>query len=370
MIINKKKDKDKIQKILLLTATGQFNLGDELILEQEYRILKKQYPKAKYVIFTYVSDSSNLKKLENIIFVHYFPYQIRKNPIANFLYLYQNIWHFWTANLVIIGGGGLFYQCEVQKTKYPLTLWKLRILFLKLLQKSVIFFSLGLQLSQQKIKQNLFLFRGKKIKLSIREKTLQKTFQSLGVDSTYLPDPVFNYIPIKKKKSKKYVCLALRSGYLKTQDVYRMINFLQREHFSIYLLPHSFHPTDKLANDYLFLKEFATKYDLPISKNMQESLEMYYQAKLVIAMRKHSMVLSIQHQIPFIGLSYSQKTHNLLKEFDYNYFLKTEEFEIEKFKKIFETKVRNQESIKLHLKQKSLEATEIFTQNLKKLKLP
>lgn len=37
----------------LFTATGAYNLGDELILLQEYEYLHNRYPEATFTIFTY-----------------------------------------------------------------------------------------------------------------------------------------------------------------------------------------------------------------------------------------------------------------------------------------------------------------------------
>ena len=37
----------------IFTATGAYNLGDELILLQEYEYLHNRYPDATFTIFTY-----------------------------------------------------------------------------------------------------------------------------------------------------------------------------------------------------------------------------------------------------------------------------------------------------------------------------
>jgi polysaccharide pyruvyl transferase WcaK-like protein len=52
-------------------------------------------------------------------------------------------------------------------------------------------------------------------------------------------------------------------------------------------------------------------------------------------MRFHSLVLSIVYNIPFLALSYWQKTEELLLDFDYKFKLNSRELEFEDFIKKF-----------------------------------
>lgn len=84
----------------------------------------------------------------------------------------------------------------------------------------------------------------------------------------------------------------------------------------IVLMPHSFHQTDEKANDFLFLQQFAEENQADICQNMHQVYEVYKgeYIDMCIAMRLHAMILSQVYEIPFIGVSYSKKTDELLKD--------------------------------------------------------
>jgi len=90
--------------ISILTASGKFNLGDELILKQEYTILKKFFPEASFSIFTY-DRASTLFQNEKVEFISFFPNKIKSRPLQNVIYLIQNIIAIAKSNLVVMGGG-------------------------------------------------------------------------------------------------------------------------------------------------------------------------------------------------------------------------------------------------------------------------
>lgn len=86
----------------LFTATGAYNLGDELILLQEYLYLKNRYPKATFSIFTYEKESSLLEGGLSIEYFSYFPRNIRKKPVQNIGYFLRGIYEIWKSDLVVI----------------------------------------------------------------------------------------------------------------------------------------------------------------------------------------------------------------------------------------------------------------------------
>ncbi|MDD4530628.1 MAG: hypothetical protein PHO80_03705, partial [Candidatus Gracilibacteria bacterium] len=79
----------KIKTISVMTATGQYNIGDELILFEEYKIFKKKFKNASFKIFTYDKNSSLIK--DNVEYVTYFPYSIKRHPLKNLYYFWKNI---------------------------------------------------------------------------------------------------------------------------------------------------------------------------------------------------------------------------------------------------------------------------------------
>ena len=87
--------------ISIFTATGHYNLGDELILLEEYEVLREIYKNANFYIFTYDKKSSLIE--DKIKYIKYFPSNIKKKPFKNLKYLWKNIKTIYKSDLVIIG---------------------------------------------------------------------------------------------------------------------------------------------------------------------------------------------------------------------------------------------------------------------------
>ena len=81
------------------------------------------------------------------------------------------------------------------------------------------------------------------------------------------------------------------------------------------LLPHSFHKTDSKANDLEFLNKFVWDDNIEIKENMEDVYDVYKDKKidLCISMRLHSMILCEVYNIPYIWVSYSTKTDEVLR---------------------------------------------------------
>lgn len=118
----------KTPKIAIFTASGQYNLGDELILLAEYELLKQQYPGAVFSVFTYQKNTTLLPTDSNIRFVSYFPNNLKNQPLKNVWYFLQNVFTIATSDCVIIGGGGLLYDDENgQSFAKPVRQWLFRV---------------------------------------------------------------------------------------------------------------------------------------------------------------------------------------------------------------------------------------------------
>ena len=73
-------------------------------------------------------------------------------------------------------------------------------------------------------------------------------------------------------------------------------------------VPHSFHKTDELANDFVWLDnlkkqlEIECNTEIKICANMKESYEVYTEKKVdfIFAQRLHSIILSQVYSIPFL----------------------------------------------------------------------
>ncbi|PIE85499.1 hypothetical protein CSA08_01655 [Candidatus Gracilibacteria bacterium] len=340
--------------ISILASIGSDNLGDELILKNEINILEKKYSPEKVYFFVYSYDYKNpFYKKDNICYKEYFP--IGSGKKRNFLRNIKDFFVFlkitFKSDLIVIGGGGIIYDEEKQKTRSPLDLWIFRTNIFRLFFKKFIFFRVGID-----IKNENNLYKVKKIfkkaaNIEVRDFNSFKLLQSLAINSEIEKDPVFydngdfhdkNFC-IKKTSSTKFkisdlnhinfegkkVGIAFRSNYLsvskgnemtkfekklETLKVEEIINHIKKSNGEVILLPHSFHKTDIMANDYTFLKQFSDKHNLVIGTNMQEVYSFYKERKIDIclSMRLHSIILATVYEIPFIALSYSTKTDEVL----------------------------------------------------------
>lgn len=325
-------------KISIFTATGHYNLWDELILLEEYEVFKKYFVDAKYSIFTYDKKSSMIKKWENIDYIKYFPAWLFKHPLKNIGYFFKNILTIIESDIVIIWWGWLIYENEVQDSHFPILQWLFRITLAKIFAKKIIYFAVWVNLSKINFFKR-FLFSGKKVLVSVRDEKSSKTLSSFWIQNTIINDPVFLLKPEKKQyNNEKIIWISLRKWYLKNEaeNIKQMILYLSKKWYKIVFLSHSIHRFDDLANDYLFLKDISKKYWITITKDINETLSYYNKLDFVIGMRFHSLILSLVYNIPFLALSYSQKTDELLKEFSYDFKINPDKFSFEEFVKMFE----------------------------------
>lgn len=94
----------KKKKVLIMTATGSHNLGDEIILREELKFLHGHYGEmVDFTVFTHDKKSA-LFQDESVNWITYFPHGLFRNPLANIWYLIRNIWSIARADIMIIGG--------------------------------------------------------------------------------------------------------------------------------------------------------------------------------------------------------------------------------------------------------------------------
>ncbi len=331
--------------ISVLASIWAHNLGDELILKNEISLLKQEFGlSSSFRVFSY--DYKNPFFLDSHIqYREYFPIGIKnprnlmRNIVNYFGFINTLIW----SDIVVIGGGGIFYDNEIQSTRNPLDSWLFRARLARILRKKLYFYGVSIDIKNsdnlEKIKE-IFQWA---YRVTVRNDNSQDLLLKLGIKSELVDDPVMfdNHQIIPKKssliralESKKFdmndikdidfsgkqVWFALRKWYftkswseqIEIAMIKELLSFIQRSWWNIILLPHSFHPNDLQANDYEFLKQFQ----YPIAESMQDTYQYYTNNTLdiVLAQRLHSMILSEVYEIPYIALSYSKKTHGQLKK--------------------------------------------------------
>jgi polysaccharide pyruvyl transferase WcaK-like protein len=312
--------------------------------------LEKEYWKnSKFIIFTY--DKKNpFFEAKNIVYKEYFPIWIRKK--GN---IFKNIKNFFSflntiikSDLIVLWGGGIIYDEENQSNKSPLDLWLMRVRFFNFFRKHYVFFRWWIDIKNEENLAKVKKIFKKAYKIEVRDQNSFDLLKKLWIVSVLKKDPVFNEnweigkenvllgvlksLDFNKETIKdfdvkgKTIWLALRSGYFvkksKISDrmeewiINEIINYLLEQNAKIILLPHSFHETDDLANDFLFLTKFIWNPWIEIKENIKEVYNVYKNKEIdfCFAQRLHSIILCQVYEIPFVGVSYSRKTDEVLKE--------------------------------------------------------
>jgi len=338
-------------KIAIFASIWAQNLWDELILKNEIKLLENEYGKnTQFFVFSY--DYKNPFFIQdNIKYIEYFPIWI-KNP-KNIL---RNIYNFFVflitiikSDLIIIWWGWIIYDNEKQINKNPLRQWNFRTNIFRFFRKKINFFAIWLNIKNEKSLEQVKNIFYKSNKITVRDNYSFELLKKLNIESQIVKDPVFqdnweytqdkSYLIEQIKSydfsinyleniafSWKKVWIALRKWYLSDKNgtlaekmeegkINEIINYILKNKWEIILLPHSFHNTDIQANDFELLNKFIWKKWVSITKTLEESYLNYKNSKidLCLSMRLHSMILSQVYKIPFIWISYSKKTDELLE---------------------------------------------------------
>jgi polysaccharide pyruvyl transferase WcaK-like protein len=102
-------------KIVLFTATGAENLGDELITLCEIQNFQSNIPGINITLFSHDIERtrrfllSQKCPVENFSIKEYFPNGLRKSPLKNFKLFWETIKVIKGSDHVYVGGGGLLY---------------------------------------------------------------------------------------------------------------------------------------------------------------------------------------------------------------------------------------------------------------------
>ena len=136
--------------------------------------------------------------------------------------------------------------------------------------------------------------------------------------------------------------------------------------YDILLLPHSLHPTDEKSHDGYYLQDFLLP-GIRTSQSIEQTLAWYKSCHIVISMRFHSMILAITHGIPFIGVSYSDKTASVLQDMEWEYAFgkKTETpILIDAVEKIEKNYTALEIQLQRYGEKKKADYMDFFTQNI------
>lgn len=319
-------------------ATWCQNLGDELILKNEIKLIEKEniWKKINFNVFSYDLKEDFLN-LENVKYLEYFPIWIKnpKNIFRNLKNLFLMIKTIFLSDEVVFGWWWIVFDNEKGNYSNPLKQILFRKKIAEFFNKKIRFFAISIDIKNEnnyKIVKKIFF----NTNISVRDDLSKEFLTKLWIKSQKVLDPVFydkgEFVENEKLLLKsiqpnefwieifswveiswKTIWLALRKGYFWENEfdkITKVIDFLLNNNSKIILLPHSFHQIDEVANDYVYLKQFLKPW-VQISNSIQETYEFYKQKKidLCLSMRLHSMILSKVYSINFIAIKYSKKTH-------------------------------------------------------------
>lgn len=381
-------------KISILTATGNYNLWDELILQSELNLITNIFKSPKFVNskskkildldFSYLEKRNKLNNLKINIFwydkkslintsilkqkqdsnkavkkqktsfiecnyIKYFPYDLKRNIYKNIKYLIKNIYEIATSDLIIIWWWWLLYDNEVQSSSSPLLQWYLRVLIAKLFKTKIIFLWIWINIKNTANYNILKKILNKSDKIYVRDIKSKDLLSKLNIKSKIIPDVVWhldkkdilkientknNNNLVKKSKNTrniKYIWISLRQWYLKNEkDNLVKIVNLIKESWYEVI----FLNTSFHKNDILANDMLFTQKHFPnekYTKTQKETLSYFNKVEYVIWMRFHSIVLSIIFNKKCFVISYQDKTKLLAKNLDLTY-INTYDFKFKEFK--------------------------------------
>ena len=310
-------------RILLFTATGQYNLGDELILRAEVVWLRARFSGARILVPTY--DRRSALVPEGMVeYIGYFPDRLRTHPLRNLVCFLATLWHVARADLIVIGGGGLIFDTERGVSFRKLVMeWYLRVLPARILRVPVRYVSLGVYVSGDHIPALRRLFVGGDTRACVRDSESAETLRCLGVEPVRIPDSALLTPPAPKSPEsvrKHQVGISVRASYIpdEARAIREMVWYIRASGYEVVFLSHSLHPTDPHADDAAFVRGIFTGEEaVRITETLAETLVAYEEVELVVGMRLHSMILSTVYAIPFLPVSYGAKTREYLDSIGY-----------------------------------------------------
>ncbi len=361
-----------MMNIVILAAIGSGNLWDELILKNEISLLEKRYSKSLWIpkseiqfrVFSYDIENSFVQQ-ENIHYYEYFPIGIKK--VRN---IYRNIKNFINyisvirkTDRVVVWGWGILFDNEMQSVNNPLFQIYFRLKIAHLFKKKIEIFRVWINIQQPKNIHKLADICNLAETISVRDSYSYELLKQLNFsEKTQVEkDPVFfdnisfqsevdtaHYLDSSiitpdltltnvqkiinapnsffawKAMSGMNIWIAVRQQNIQNyrDNIIEICTFLQKMWAILTFIPHSFHPNDPQADDFEWLNSIKIecqtlwREEIRICTTLEESYNIYQEQKVdyILAQRLHAIILSHVYWIPFLAISYSQKTQEIIEQ--------------------------------------------------------
>lgn len=315
------------KQILVCGNYGAGNLGDEAILDGLISLCSSVWPNSHLTVMS--SKPSATAHEHKITTVNLFP--------AGF----KSFFKFWfssnclrtlkavgTADLIILGGGGLFSDEKWQ----AVLIWFVQTWWFWLLGKRIVCLAQSIGPLHSKwakfITARVF---SRALVVTVRDTQSANILAALKIKKVkVLADPAFalGYGNEKASNVQDQVVLSLRPWKTENENFYRQIadtvEWLWHEH----KLKTVFIPFQKEIDDdrdcYRQVRRFLEHQDIMEMKEVADyktALEIIGRSRLVIGMRLHAIIFSVLGTRPFVAIAYSSKVRNFVADLAMEKFL-------------------------------------------------
>lgn len=322
-------------KVFIIGWFGAGNVGDEAILLSMLTDIGETLPDVEFTVLSFnagntVALLADNQQVGQIVYVG-----------SKLRVLHSDFGGVWralrNADLVIIGGGGLFQDIY---NWYPIPFFTLMTLLGKLLRKQIMFYALGIGPLRTWFGRKLCRLAASMADLiSVRDEESKKLLLDLGIgqDIYITADPVFALSPAPVERAEQILAregvpldgrlkvgIALHEllpwGEGKKQELARALDKLsdQRDANLVFI------PFGQYTDSW-FGSELVPPVDLRSSLKMarmlihgstvltgrytpQEVMAIVGQMDLMISMRLHGLIMATAMGVPAIGLTYRQET--------------------------------------------------------------
>lgn len=334
--------------IVICGNYGATNLGDEAILESILQFVHKAVPGAHVTVVS--ANPALTASQHHVNVVPKIPSGFRSFFSAFFgKKLKKTLDAYRHADAIIFGGGGLFSD---EKPR-AIFIWSMQILPALLMKKPVFCFGqsvgpLMMKMSRRMVK---FLFRRMKVVI-VRDEASRGLLEKIGVrHAEYVPDPVFGLNIGKNSHHSSagdrdhHVLFSIRPWLRHPEKNYetlaRFIDWLyETYHLKTFFVPFQSNQDDDskemLAIAARLEHREAAKV-LAYNEDLTDVVQLMKKSTAVIGMRLHSLILAAITETPFLGLSYSLKVTEAVRQLGMgNYFCEYRDLDLQTLKKKFE----------------------------------
>lgn len=355
-------------KIVICGNYGATNIGDDAILQGILDLIEKNKKDAE--IFVISHDPDKTAKEFGVKAIPRIPFGIRsllKGGLKTTLKVIKE------SDLMILGGGGLFVDT---KWKAPM-IWGIHAFAAHLFRKPIYLFANSIG----PLKTLLGKFIAKKVLkwskiVSLRDSVSVANAHELFEDKKYkfVPDPAFVLEPQNRGEEKIIISMRLWTKKVNksTEDIAKVIDKIAANNRSkIVLVPFQ----AKGEEDMTFLNNIfertRSKEQISVYKGPQDFrsiLDLFNGAKLVIGMRLHSLIFGAITETPIIGINYSEKVANFMKDLNLEDYIINPE-EIDKIPELADIALKNAPKLSEYLHTKTEENRRLLYSSSLKLSL-